>query len=275
MANSKAEIFFHVGTGKTGSTFLQDRVFPKFKGIYYFPTNKWRNWPTLLPKVQEKKILVSREFDRQFLDEIKKFSSVYPNAYPIIVFRRQDTYIASQYRRIVKNGWNKEFQDFFDLEGDTGYFKHKELDYLWQIEQLKKHFNQEPIIFNYHDLSKNPDAYIQKFAEIIGAQVKLNDIDRSVKHSSYSEKQLKRFHKLSMRFDLSKRPRSSFGPIKLVLRLYMAVWRYGILYAAKYLPEIEPNKPLINPTKLDAIRNHFEDNWKEITQLSERIRDKE
>ena len=35
MIEEAHEIFFHVGTGKTGSTFLQSRIFPKLKGIHY------------------------------------------------------------------------------------------------------------------------------------------------------------------------------------------------------------------------------------------------
>ena len=35
-------IFFHVGISKTGSTFLQQRVFPYVKNIQYIPTHKYR-----------------------------------------------------------------------------------------------------------------------------------------------------------------------------------------------------------------------------------------
>ena len=34
-------IYFHVGISKTGSTFLQQRVFPFLKNIHYIPTRKY------------------------------------------------------------------------------------------------------------------------------------------------------------------------------------------------------------------------------------------
>lgn len=112
---SKKEIYFHVGTGKTGTTYLQMKVFPFVKGIHYIPTNRYRRIFDILKDSKEPRILVSREFDRQMEREVKKFAEHYSdNVQPIVVFRRQDSYIASQYRRFVKNGYQGDLKSFLD-----------------------------------------------------------------------------------------------------------------------------------------------------------------
>ena len=107
-------IYFHVGTSKTGTTFLQHRVFPKFKNIYYIRAARYRRVFKIINNTNFKKYLASKEFDQQLEREVKIFSDEYPQAQPIIVFRRHDKYIASQYRRFVKNGFTGNFIDFFD-----------------------------------------------------------------------------------------------------------------------------------------------------------------
>ena len=138
LMSDSSEIYFHVGTGKTGSTFLQTRIFPLLNEIYYIPTNRYHKIFQEIEKSSSTKILISREFDQQLEREVKCFSEKHPNTTPIIVFRRHDSYIASQYRRFVKNGFTGNFQAFFDLQNNEGYFKQSDLDYKSQVALLKK-----------------------------------------------------------------------------------------------------------------------------------------
>ena len=52
-----------------------------------------------LKNLKNKRVLVSRELDRQFEAEIIRFSNQYKNVTPIIVLRRHEEYFASQYKR--------------------------------------------------------------------------------------------------------------------------------------------------------------------------------
>ena len=116
-------IYFHVGISKTGSTFLQQRVFPFIKNIHYIPTKKYFKINEEISGIKQGSILVSREFDRQFEREIASFARNHKTVVPIIVFRRHDQYLASQYRRFVKNGFKYGIKQFFDLGEDLGFFK--------------------------------------------------------------------------------------------------------------------------------------------------------
>jgi hypothetical protein len=113
---TKPEIFFHVGLGKVASTYLQHSFFPQLQGIHYIKTSKYKHSPEIIAKGEYDRYFVSREFDQQLEDEVRWFSGFYPQARPIIIFRRHDSWIASQYRRYVKNGGYLPFKGFFDVD---------------------------------------------------------------------------------------------------------------------------------------------------------------
>ncbi len=127
---SKApEIIFHVGLGKTGSSYLQQHFFPKLKGIHYIPTSRYRFSPKIITKRHHQKYLVSREFDRQFDREVEWFSAMYPDARPVMVLRRHDSWIASQYRRQVKTAGNTVSTSLLMLNKTPEYGTKKNLTF--------------------------------------------------------------------------------------------------------------------------------------------------
>jgi hypothetical protein len=134
------EVFFHFGLGKTASTYLQSRFFPKLGNIRYVPTVRFRQYPRLLERPPAPRLLFSREFDRQFAGEVAAFARHCPRAWPIIVLRRHDAWIASQYRRYVKNGWGLSFREFFDIEQDRGMWKWADLEMAPRLKLLEELF---------------------------------------------------------------------------------------------------------------------------------------
>ena len=163
MESTEKIIYFHVGISKTGSTFLQNRVFPKLSKITYIPTNKYHRVFDEIKNCDSNTILVSREFDRQFEREVTLFSSRFPKATPIIVLRKHEEYLASQYKRFVKNGFKGEVEDFFDLENDKGFFKILHLSFSYQIKVLKERFEKDPIVLFYDELRSKPKRFYKIF----------------------------------------------------------------------------------------------------------------
>lgn len=272
METPQKQIFFHVGTAKTGSTFLQNRVFPKLRKIHYIPTNRFKKVFSILAKTSFNKYLISREFDRQMAYEVYKFSAQYPDAQPIIVFRQQHTYAASQYRRVVKNGFKGDFKTFFDLEGNSGFFKRKDFNYCGMVKLLEESFSQKPLVFIYEDLRANPQAFVQKLADLINAEIDLNTINFNPKHTSYNEQQLKAIHWLSRRIDLRKRRVFKSEILHLLWRFMMSSIRYPTLYVAKYLPKKCFAKEELIPKKdLEEIKNYFLKDWETCKSIAVKI----
>ena len=262
MNSSLQKVYFHVGISKTGSTFLQKKVFPLLSEISYIPTNRYQNIFLEIEKIKFGNILVSREFDRQFEKEVVKFSNKHPQSTPIIVLRRHEEYFASQYRRFVKNGFTGELSDFLSLENDSGFFKKIHFNFKHQIDVLSKAFSQKPIVLFHHHLKSSPKKFVADFCEYTGSKVNIEEVNFTKKHGSYSEKQLKTIRFAAKYFDLRKRRVFKNPLLHLGWRFLHAIVRYGILYISFVMPKfIYSKEPLIDPEYLKKIRDYFKDDW--------------
>ncbi|MCP4522313.1 MAG: hypothetical protein GY827_11585 [Cytophagales bacterium] len=261
--NSEKEIYFHVGTGKTGSTFLQDRVFPKFKGIYYIHRSYYKKHAVdIITKGEHSRYFISCEFDRQMEEEVRYFSNTFPNTKPIIVFRRHDSYIASQYRRIVKNGFQENFKSFFNIDDDSGYFKKHDLDYTRQIKLLEECFDQKPLVLLFDDLKQDSTKFVNDFAKDLKVDIDTNKIDFTKKHTSYNEKQLKAIHALAKKIDIRKRRVFKNGFLNIFARIYLAVVRYSTLHFAKLIPnKFFSDEPIMSKEELKEVKEYYEKDW--------------
>jgi len=256
------EIYFHVGLGKTGSTFLQYNVFPKLKGVYYIQRTRYKKAIDIIKNTNYQKYFVSNEFDQQLEQEVLRFSSVYPNTTPIIVFRRHDEWIASQYRRFIKNGHTFKFNEFIDLENDKGYFKIKDLRFFDMIKLLEKHFTKPPLVLFYDEMKYKPEVFVNKIASVMEASFDIKTINLKPKHTSYNTKQLKAMKWMANRFDLRKRKTVNNLFLRYFNKLYYGVFRYTILYGAKILPNNWfDEKPLINSKELENVSEYFKEDW--------------
>ena len=265
MIEEAHEIFFHVGTGKTGSTFLQSRIFPKLKGIHYIPTNRYHKIFEEISQSTSKKLLISREFDRQMEREILHFSKKHPNSTPIIVFRRHDSYIASQYRRFVKNGFKDPFRVFFDLKHNKGFFKHHHLNYKKQVELLRANFDKEPLVFTYKDFSENPISFTKKWSQVLGCTLDENQINWQKKHRSYSEHQLQTIQTLTQNSTLPKD-----GYLKTMSCISFGGCFMEVFAMAFYTFLLVPKRKrkLIPEDELTSIRKHYENDWEHIQSIA-------
>jgi hypothetical protein len=269
---TKPEIFFHVGLGKVASTYLQHSFFPKLQGIHYIKTSKYKHSPEIIAKGEYDRYFVSREFDQQLEDEVRWFSGFYPQARPIIIFRRHDSWIASQYRRYVKNGGYLPFKGFFDVTNDSGLWKRKHVTFFTNIEHLEYYFDEKPLVLFYDELRADPWLFFDKISNFSGTQYSREDISLAKVHGSYNTKQLKVMRKLARFIFGTKPPEFSTQPILHWLqrrgRLYLC---YAILYPSLLLPaRFFDDSPLIDPEELNEVREYFEEDWQRCQEYARR-----
>lgn len=264
------EIYFHVGLGKVASTYLQQCVFPRLEGIHYIPTRQYRKSMAIIPKLQAKKILVSREFDRQFEQEVRWFTSTYPQVRIIVILRRHDAWIASQYRRHVKNGWFYEFKQFFDLEGDQGYWKHEDVLYYPRLRVIEETCKHKPLVLFHDELVNDPWAFFNKIAAYTGTGYSQSRISLRSVHTSYGEKQLSVLRSFCKRY-IRKVPQGHANKLKhwLFYRPYWALFHL-IMYAANLVPDrMVSDQPLIDPSLLEQVRGMYTTDWEQVRQYAE------
>jgi hypothetical protein len=269
-AYGEKQIFFHVGLAKTASTWLQQEAFPKFRGIYYVKNSSYHHYASIINRSRHRKYLVSREFDRQLEREVTRFAALYPDAYPIIVLRRHDTWIASQYRRRVKNGFGLPFESFFDLDWDLGYWKQSDLHLFSKLQILEKHFWQRPLVLFYEDLQSDPVAFVAKIARYCDAQYDPNHLSPAPLHPSYADKELKVLRKVSG-YLFSPVQQFSGGRVwRRIQKLSRSLAIYSILYPSLLLPEAwTPKEDLIPKDQLERIRNRYADDWRQCHEYAE------
>ncbi len=269
MQKAEKEIFFHVGLGKTASTYLQYKVFPKLKGVHYIQRTRYKKSYAVIKNTNHDKYLVSREFDRQLEREASTFSKHFPGAKPIIILRRQDSWIASQYRRFVKNGRPFSFTTFLDVEQDSGVWKKKELYFMNKIRILEKYFMHKPLVLFHDDLKNDPWAFIDTIANYIGATYDKNDISLNPSHKSYNLKQLIILRKLSRTIGFKRIKVKNNRFLKWLAYRYRWLLCHLVLYMAYLVPyKIKEEDVLIPSEELEKIRKYYADDWQACLQYA-------
>ena len=264
------ELYFHVGLAKTGSTYLQNKFFHKLKGIKYIHTSEFYKYNEIISSAKEEKLLFSREFDRQFFDETLKIAEKYPDAKIIIVLRSNEKWIASQYRRYVKNGGSRSFKKFIDIEKDKGVWKIEDAFFVPKLKFLETHFANKPLILFYEEFKESPHKVFQKIADYTGTEYKKEEIDLKPKHKSYSDKQLLFVRNITRKFYKKEPPEFSEGKVSwLKFRL-----RWLILHLFLYLAKIayvKSEKNLIPKTDLETYKEFYKEDWNNCKKIAEKI----
>ena len=271
------EIYFHVGLAKTGSTFLQKNFFPYLKNIKYISAHDYINSIDIINKTNYKSYLISREFDKQFEREIKKFISYFPDTKIIVVFRRHDQWIASQYKRSVKNGWHWSFKNYYNIN-NKGIWKNSDLTYMNKLKIIKKYSKSKPLILKFEELKKDPFNYLNKISNYTDSKYLKTEISLKTVHKSYSEKQLiflKKFCKIFKKtppiyYDYQEitldKTISNTNRIKHWL-FYRPWWLlfHLVMYTSLLIPKsLIVKNSLINKNDLAEIKNKFKEDWKKV-----------
>jgi hypothetical protein len=256
------EIYWHCGMGKTGTTYLQHRFFPHLEGIKYLHRTKHHKAPAVIDNQTENKIFYSRECDRQLETEAKRMSAYNKDIKPIIVFRRHDSYLASQYRRAVKNGENMTLQEFIDIDDNKGRWDNIELNFYNKIMILEKHFNHKPLVLFYDDFKKDNYAFFDIFAEYTGSTYQKSKISLAPVHKSYSEKQLKFMLKYTKGIFEQDRTLSDNALVKLWQDKSKSLVVHSLLLAGKFAPDSAvADFELLDKEYLKRVRAWGEEDW--------------
>ena len=261
---SEYQIFYHVGLGKAASTYLQNRVFPVLQDIRYVPRDRYRGYKALIERTRDERYLISREAAYRLGQRLDEFAEFKADARVILVLRRHDRWIASHYRRYLKNGGSAEFERYVDLDSrEPLVWGEQEMHFMPMIEAVETRFGSAPLVLFHEDLQTDPFYLIDQLCAFTGARYQRDQIDLSVVHSSWSDDQLKVARRVGKHLfsEIPKPPRHpGVNRVRRRLRLWAC---YGVLGVARLVPKpfLDPS-PLIRPESLDRIRNHFADDWR-------------
>ena len=264
------EIYYHVGLGKTASTYLAEKVFPHFQNTVFSRHPREKHYETM-EKASDGKFFVSHEFDRQLIPMVEMFSKRFPNAKPIIVLRIHDAWLASQYKRFVKNGFSISFKQFIDLENDTGYWKMKDALFFPMLQKLESAFQTKPLVLFHDDLKTDAYGFIDSIATFCDVTYDRNKISTKPFHSAYSTRQLKMMRRYGWNRLESENQFSDNKIIQWFQKRTQLLRSYSLMAIANFLPEkwIDP-KPLITTEELEKVGKKFEHDWKQCLEFAGR-----
>ncbi|HXH19200.1 MAG TPA: hypothetical protein VNJ07_08970 [Chitinophagales bacterium] len=270
MIQQEKEIYFHVGLGKTASKFLQHKIFPRLQGIYYIKPSQFKRYRQLIDRSPHPKMLLSREFDNQLEAETAKFALHYPHARIIIILRRHDAWIASQYRRHLKNGYCCSFDEFIDTDGDTGRWRRDKLFFMPKLLHLEKLFGTKPLVLFHDELQALPRQFIGKIIRFTATSCDMERLRLKPYHTSYSDKQL-RVMRHAGKYLLPQRetPYSKNPLFSWMQKRARLLACYSILYPATLVPGFFlPNEPLIPAASLEKIRRYYAADWEQCRRYA-------
>lgn len=261
MKGQESELYLHLGIPKAASSYLQQKVFPRLKGVRYYPKPYFKRFPEILERKEHSRYLFSTEMFGRLEERAKKIADRFPYAKVILVFRRQDRWIRSRYKYYLWKSGTMDFRDFFDIWSDQGYWKWKDLYFRPRIDTVDAHFEEAPLVLLQEDLKAAPDAWLQRLKSYTGTDLPPQKIRRRPLKTSFSDKQLILLRTFNKRFPYRK-PQGWPKPLK---QLHMHA-RQGLNHLIALLALLFPSsylkgKELIPSGDLEAIRAFYEEDW--------------
>ena len=269
--HNEFQIFFHIGLGRAASTFLQNRIFPKLEGIRYIPRNRYRSFSKIIDRSHQTKYLVSREAALRLKGRIQEFSQYHRDGKVILVLRRHDQWLASHYRRYVKNGGSYAFKEFVDLDSNRPelWGKHN-IEFMKMIRMIEDYFSSSPLVLFQEELSSNLESFVSRLTRFTETRCDLRNIKIHPVHSSYSTQRLKIVRRAgSFLFP----PVPTFHPNpnlhRINRRLHLITCHLILLFSRLVPPSFIENDPLIPPKHLARIRDETADDWARCLDYAE------
>ncbi len=172
-----SEIYLHVGTIKTGTTFLQMDVFPKVKNLQYYHMINLRTALVISSKTKfsNNKILISDEIFTGFHIEmhgpefrIKMFNILkllFPDAKIIVTFREQESFLKSAHNQAYKQRKYHKTLDEFKKEVHPDWYNRELIE-----KQLRERWS-DIFILEYDELCINHMSYVKKICDYMNVEI--------------------------------------------------------------------------------------------------------
>ncbi len=160
LADARGIKYIHVGHHRTGATFLQEEVFPRYQSS---------------KKIFSDDTLCGRLFENG-LDAVEYVYKSHPKAKILIVIRSQPSIINSAYKNYIKKGGVWNFQRYV-----KEILSRKKYDFYPLIKKYINYFGKKNCkVMIFEDLIQSPKDYVKTVVKFIGEK-KILEHDYSIK----------------------------------------------------------------------------------------------
>jgi len=212
------EIFIHVGFHKTGTTFLQQSIFPHLENVNYIYNGRLLNLVG-----PHEKVLISNEalsgvpyhwkeksYYEQFCFNLAQLKSTFGDFKLILGFREPSSMINSLYKQSLHEGGVLTFDEFY---GDhTGSIvKEEDLYFLKFYNHLLENFKMERVFcYDHNQLLYEPQIVLPSLLKFLGQEAGKKKAETNIQKLNVSvPDNLERF--LLQLNKLDKRLKAKFG----------------------------------------------------------------
>lgn len=178
MPNNK--IIVHIGLHKTGTTFIQNEIYPRLNSITTI--RAWHSHRFIIKSDFDKKILFTDEgisgnpfggnYLAEFKSNIKKIKHLYDDPKIIFGIRKHESFLCSLYKQYLHQKGHEEFSYLFNTS-NTGLLKTDDLLFRNKIETLKKEFSNV-FIYSQESLKKRPQDFINSLINFLEIEDELD-----------------------------------------------------------------------------------------------------
>lgn len=271
------EVFFHVGAGRAASRWLQERVFPHFRGVRYVPRARFRQSARVVRRGGDLPVLVSRQLGyRELTPAVEWFARAAPAARPILVLRRHDEWLRSVYLREIKELRYVPFEAFIDLERDEGVRPRSSALFRERIRVLEDHFEHRPLVLFFDRLAEDPRGFVRMIADYVGASYDEARISFRPSNRSYRDRQYRFLREVRRRWPLERR--AAPPPVEpasaalrwLRVRSRRLAWHAGVALGRVAPERILSSDPLLTEEQLARTRAFYEADWEACVDYARR-----
>lgn len=254
------EIFFHVGLPKTASTYLQRRVFPKFKGIHYIKKHDFNKHDKIIAR-SKMPLLFSTEMDlgigKSRAKKAYDFAEKYPDTKVILVLRHHEKWIASKYKYYIRKNGTLTFREFFNIyKNNKSLLLHEQLEYRKIISLLESLYNHKPMVMFQEEFKNDPEQSLSYLAQYCNAEIDYATVNKSRINTSFNKKQLHILYAFNNKFVFDNHKHNKLTKkLRAFVTISLAFFSNIVVSESRY-----PN-PLIPEEDLEKIKKTYEKDW--------------
>ncbi len=263
-------LYLHIGLHKTGTTFLQQEVFPHWRGLEYLPSDKLEYLTRMQP---DRDYLLSREGlsgqNWMHADErdacIERLAKMLPEARILISFRRHSGYIASSYNQYLQRGGVLTFNDYFRLDG-TGMMKPEDFLFERKLAAVHRLWPTPPCVMLHETIVKDLGQTLSTLQGFIGGvappadSIKRSRHNRSVGH-----------HPARLLRWANSKARTRFNPEGRYNLYHWRLVKWGLdpRSICQYRLAFLPGPPLLSEEQVSEIDEYYREDWRQIVDAAQ------
>lgn len=257
------QIFFHLGFPKTGSTFLQRRIFPYIPKIRFFKKHHFRKYKKLKPRNGEK-YFFTYEKDINVKSEMDNIKEKFPeNSYIILVFRPHYNWIVSKYKNYIRKYGHRTFNKYFSTTGQDCHLNIGPDFYTSTANYAKNLFPERTLLLNYEELKHSPELFMRKIYNFMGLKDEEVFISNKVLKPSFSNNQLLILRKFND-FIQHEKLKTPIKAINAIHHKFHHFLLHTVAFFARFIPVNTDDFENEITSRKDEIEDFFRQDWENM-----------